>query len=162
MKPVWQPTDEPTIDPCGPGAVQVFIPLCLKSEANRRDHWAVKRKRTSGHREAVALMLNRFQVPPLPLLVTLTRYGPKRFDDDNNTRSMKSIRDETARFCGVDDGDDYIKFICEQRACCQYGVLIRIETMDCHFYSTEEVPWSVWTEGMIAFLNDQGAKENSA
>lgn len=40
-----------------------------------------------------------------PYLVTLTRVGPRRCDDDNLQVALKSFRDGVADELGVDDGD---------------------------------------------------------
>jgi hypothetical protein len=41
-----------------------------------------------------------------PVLVTLTRIGPKKLDKDNLARSFKAVQDQVAASLGVDDGDE--------------------------------------------------------
>jgi hypothetical protein len=43
--------------------------------------------------------------PSLPVVVTLTRVGPGRIDSDGSVASLKSVRDQVARYLGVDDAD---------------------------------------------------------
>jgi len=43
--------------------------------------------------------------PRLPLVVTIVRIGPKALDGDNLQGSAKGVRDEVARYLGVDDAD---------------------------------------------------------
>ncbi len=85
----------------------IFVPLQLVSEANQREHHMVKHRRKKQQQLAVhyALMAVRPTVL-FPLLVTLTRVGGRKMDDDNNVSSMKACRDAVAKYLGVDDGDE--------------------------------------------------------
>ena len=68
------------------------------------------------------------ELPPLPLLVTITRIGPRRLDDDNLTSACKYVRDQIAAAIGTDDGSDQYTWQCEQRIGKKYGVDVEITT----------------------------------
>ena len=94
------------------------IPLRTYSEANRREHWAAKAKRTKEQRIAArwfcgAKMIGGGLRPPLS--ITLTRISPRKLDTDNLARSMKAVRDGIADALGIDDGDDRLEWRYAQR-----------------------------------------------
>jgi hypothetical protein len=80
---------------------------------NVREHWAKRAKRVRAEREATAWALSSagrrpaVPAPPAPpLVVTLTRVGPSNgLDDDNLAGALKGVRDEVAKWLGVDDRD---------------------------------------------------------
>lgn len=75
-----------------------------------------------------ALLLNKRDKPELPVVVRLTRESKGRLDDDNLSTAMKYVRDEIARFMGVDDGKvDLIRFEYAQRHGPAHAVEIEIE-----------------------------------
>lgn len=47
-------------------------------------------------------------------VVRLTRFGPQAGDDDNITAAMKPWRDGIASRLGVDDGDDFVRYVVDQ------------------------------------------------
>lgn len=73
---------------------------------------------------------NGESLPTLPLVVALTRVGPRLFDDDNNVSSLKHARDEIAEMLGVDDGDPRAKWVYDQRVGKQYAVEIEIVKLE--------------------------------
>lgn len=82
-----------------------IIPGKTVSEANCRDHWRTKHKRSSRAR-----FFGKALTPAgvtLPCHVELTRYGSgsRALDDDNLRGALKAIRDGIAERIGVDDGD---------------------------------------------------------
>jgi hypothetical protein len=83
-------------------SVAFTIPVRTVSELNRRDHWLTRHKRSRQHRHEVAwawLWLGgtgRRVVVPLPVVVTLTRIGPRKLDDDAVPGALKYVRDELA------------------------------------------------------------------
>jgi len=92
-------------------------PIKVISEANSRDHWAVKSKRRRQQQQTMTgMLMNALQgrKVQLPCVVKLTRVGPRLMDDDNWINGAKGIRDAIARKLGVDDGDPRIKFEYEQ------------------------------------------------
>ena len=90
-----------------------LIPIRTFSEANLREHWAVKARRVKLQREAVAVMwqmqkqCNRIQVASFVdsgLTITLTRIAPRALDShDNLPRSMKAVVDQLASQLCIDD-----------------------------------------------------------
>lgn len=84
----------------------ITIPLRTSGGLNNREHFAVRAKRVRKEREAAAWMLKAAKKPQLPCSVLLTRVAPSNgLDDDNLAGSLKSVRDEVARWLGVDDRD---------------------------------------------------------
>jgi len=88
------------------------IPVKIESEANQREHWAVKAKRAKLQRN-MACALTKFH--PLPVTVTLTRVGVRLLDDDNLAGGFKAVRDGIADRLGVPDNDPRITWRYEQR-----------------------------------------------
>lgn len=108
-------------------------PIKVISEANCRDHWAVKSKRRQKQQQDItAMMMNALggRKVELPCVVRLTRVGPKKLDDDNWANGAKGIRDAIARKLGVDDGDPRIKFEYEQTPIRErsYNVIVEIRS----------------------------------
>ena len=64
---------------------------------------------------ATFVALHGHDLPPLPVVVTITRIGPRRLDNDNLESACKYVRDEIARAYGVDDGSPLYNWQCEQR-----------------------------------------------
>lgn len=97
--------------------MKIEIPIKLPSLANTRMHWrklaALKRKQ----REATYLCLVREspRIPCLPLIITITRVGPRELDDDNLQSACKYVRDQIADIVGVDDGSKLYTWKYEQR-----------------------------------------------
>ena len=87
--------------------MRIELPIATVSEANRRDHWATKARRTKAHRNAAWALC---PVYPLPCLVTLTRIAPRALDDDNNVGSFKHVRDGIADRLGVKDNDPRVEW----------------------------------------------------
>ena len=100
------------------------------SEANNREHWAKKHKRSSAQRE-IAMLVCKSELSEhkpdfsYPVLVKLTRFGKRKLDDDNLGRSFKAIRDGIADALGIDDGDtDKLRFFCTQEHSKVYSVKV--------------------------------------
>lgn len=79
------------------------------SEANQRDHHFAKAKRVKVQRQTTAAHLQASGFDPEPIAaskptVTLTRIGRRALDTDNLAGSLKAVRDEVAKWLGVDDG----------------------------------------------------------
>lgn len=106
------------------------IPIRTYSEANKKEHWAVKAKRVKNQRAAVAWawpFRNAFS-PLWDLQATLTRIAPRELDGDNLQRSFKAVRDEVAKQLGIDDRDKRVTWAYAQRKgkVKEYGVEIQI------------------------------------
>ncbi len=89
-------------------SITVILPIRTVSEANVREHWAVKAKRAKAQRDAAFLMLRRYRrtFSGTKLHVILTRIGKRELDSDNLARSFKAVRDGIADAFGTDDGAD--------------------------------------------------------
>ena len=105
--------------------------LVVVSEMNRRDHWAVRRKRFETQRILFVAALigwpihdaiNRWSA----FTVTFTRLGAKQLDSDNLAGAFKAVRDSLASWIGVDDGDPRITWLYDQRPG-EPGIEVRIE-----------------------------------
>lgn len=84
----------------------VTFPMQTGRGLNTREHFRVRIKRVKAERDVTAWELKRCQRPPMPCTVLLTRLAPSRgLDDDNLAGSLKGVRDEVARWLGVDDGN---------------------------------------------------------
>lgn len=82
-----------------------------------------KKQKNATHR---AFSGKRLDIPPPPLLVTITRVGSKKLDDDNLQGACKYVRDQIASEVGLDDGSDFYTWIYRQRKG-DYSVEIEIE-----------------------------------
>ena len=103
------------------------IPVRLVSEANRGGKLRDRIARKSAVKEAVKAALPAIKLP-LPLRVTLTRYGHRRQDDDNLRRTLKSVRDIVASLIGVDDADRRVKWVYRDRPGWTSGVGVEVRT----------------------------------
>jgi hypothetical protein len=130
-------------------AVFLTLPLRLLSEANTRDGWRAKAKRTKDQRRVTGMATRARLVAAWPdrpctrayrdraeqkkvtfaLTVTLTRLGPRTLDTDNLARACKAVRDGVADALGVNDGDSRIAWRYEQVKGSAYAVEIRIEEL---------------------------------
>lgn len=95
-------------------------------------HWGtltgLKKKQKQAVKGAIELCrLTGETIPELPLLIMITRVGPRKLDDDNLQSSCKYIRDEIARIVGVDDGSDQYTWLYKDRIG-DYGVEVEIVT----------------------------------
>lgn len=121
-------------DPCDCREVSFYVPCKLVSEANMREHWAIKNKRKKAQQRAVELtwLAQRIRVAP-PVVVHLTRVGVRRLDTDNLAGSAKGVRDQIAKLIGVDDGDERkVRWEYSQRKGLpkEYGLEVRIVEVD--------------------------------
>ena len=108
-------------------SVRVEIPgLRLVSEANQRGSWHRGAGRAASQRAVVALALRRHRPVAVPCDVRVVRVAPRDLDDDNLARACKAVRDEVARWLGVDDRDPRVTWHVGQAKgrARQYGVRI--------------------------------------
>lgn len=108
--------------------VSAQLPIRLVSEANVREHWAVKAKRTRAQRSAVALKVGSAIRSELayPLRVLITRRGLRTLDTDNLARACKAVRDGVADALGVDDGALCVTWEYAQEPSREYSVGIDV------------------------------------
>ena len=103
------------------------IPVRLVSEANRGGNLRDRIARKSAVKDAVRAALPAMAVP-LPVRVTLTRYGHHKQDDDNLRRTLKSCRDVVAEWLGVDDSDRRVRWVYRDRPGWTSGVGVEVRT----------------------------------
>lgn len=87
----------------------ITIPgLRLSGSQNAREHWRTRSARVKRERGLARLICSQNLTKPTawPVLVVLTRIGPRRLDSDNLAGSAKAVRDGVADWLGVDDGDE--------------------------------------------------------
>ena len=91
----------------------------IESEANGREHWRAKAKRTKEHRKAAYWAM--WDASPIgfddrpPMTITLTRIAPRTLDSDNLAGGFKAARDGVADWLGIDDGDERLTWLYAQR-----------------------------------------------
>ena len=111
--------------------IEARAPACLGATPNevRRWHWSKTRKVVAKCRLDVRRVLSQFEKPALPLLVTMTRCSVGTLDDDGAVGAMKSVRDEIAKWLGINDNDPRATWRVEQRRVGrkECGTVIRIE-----------------------------------
>ena len=91
-----------------------------------------------GQRTGVTTMCwAKFGVPPrgknnepVPLVITITRVGPRELDTDNLAASAKHIRDGIADWLGINDRLKLLRweYAQERGAPKEYGVKVRVQT----------------------------------
>jgi len=83
----------------------IRIPIRTVSEANQRESWRNRHRRTSEHRSLSTMFVNSNKVSGRrPTRILLRRVGVQLLDDDNLQGSMKACRDGIADAFGTDDG----------------------------------------------------------
>ena len=98
-------------------------------------HWRTLKKLKVSQRGAVNFVMVGRTIPPMPLVVTITRVGPRKLDDDNLASACKYVRDQIAANIGVDDGSDQYTWRYAQRIVrglsglpSRYGVDVEVVT----------------------------------
>lgn len=94
----------------------ILVPIRTTTGQNAREHFRVKAKRVKAERTATAAALYGKPKPPIPCSVRLVRVGPRSCDDDNLIGGLKAIRDEVAKWLGVDDRHrNQVRYVYEQK-----------------------------------------------
>ena len=107
--------------------IEFTIPIQTVSGMNAREHYMARARRVKRERESVAWWVARRTTPATPCTVTLTRLAPSNgLDDDNLASSMKGVRDELARWIGIDDRSALVQWRYEQARSKVYGVIVRV------------------------------------
>lgn len=112
----------------------------LVSEANSRDNHFKKARRVAEQRRVACWVLRRFERPgvDVPLVVKITRIGPKDLDTDNLASSAKAVRDGVADWLGRKGGDGAssgVRWVYAQRRAAkrgEYAVEIEIRKDEDH------------------------------
>lgn len=118
--------------------MRFHVPIKLPSLANSRLHWrrtaTLKKKQRETTRLSMILAMagtqpsRLLQLTCAPIVVTITRIGPRKLDDDNLTAACKYVRDQIAASIGVDDGSEFYIWRYEQILGKQYGVDVEIKS----------------------------------
>lgn len=120
-----------------------LIPVRTVSEANMREHWAVKARRKRDHTQT-SMLVARSQLAkagvqasgwvPLTLAnggirITMTRLGVRALDTDNLAGALKGVQDGIAKALGVDDGDPRLEWVYRQEKGSKrsFGVVVEIK-----------------------------------
>lgn len=116
-----------SIDPLPSSAsveLDLWVPILVVSEANQREHWAVKNRRRKAQQAAVLAVLEGFAVPSVKsAFLTFTRVssGWQSLDSDNLAGAFKGTRDAVCKWLGVDDGDKRLVFDYRQETRAKHG-----------------------------------------
>ncbi len=124
----------------GNACVSFSVSVRIMSEANMREHWAAKARRTkslrqAGHLHTLAAVQQKVgrDAKPKSLLqhnsvvtAMLTRVAPRRLDDDNLAGGFKAFRDGMADAFEIDDRDPRVRWRYDQRTSKTYGVEVSI------------------------------------
>ena len=112
--------------------MRFHVPIELPSLLNKRMCWQRGASMKKRQRRATKYCMQGKVVPPLPLVVTITRVGPRKLDDDNLQGACKYVRDQIAQVVGVDDGSDLYTWRYRQRVGREekYGVDVEIATRE--------------------------------
>lgn len=111
--------------------IDITLPILTVNESNgQHGHWSGKSKRRKAQRHEVTWALHGETLPPLPVIVTLTRISAGQLDEHDNLRgAMKSIVDAVADRYGVPDKDPRFEWRYGQAKAKrgQYGVRVCIQ-----------------------------------
>jgi hypothetical protein len=111
-------------------AVELTLPTVVVSEMNRRDFWAVRRKRFKTQADTLRAVLYEAGLQrwlrPGAVAVTLTHVG-RRMDSDNLAGAFKGLRDALADYMLADDGDDAQATWAYRQEAGTPGVKVRVE-----------------------------------
>lgn len=109
--------------------------LRLKGGLNAREHWRARASRAAKERKLTRLFCREAitarwghdwtVLDLLPMVITITRIGPRMLDDDNCAGSAKHCRDAIASDLGIDDGSPLVRWVYEQ-AKGRYGVRVTL------------------------------------
>jgi len=110
----------------GHPVVAVRIPMRTGRGQNDREHHMNRSKRVKRERWAVGMVLNTHKAVALPCAVLLMRCSPSknRLDDDNLLGALKGVRDEVARWLGVDDADERVTWVYGQEHSREWAVVV--------------------------------------
>ncbi len=96
-------------------AFDLYLPIATISEANGRQHWAVKARRVKIHRQQAYLLTQALKSLRLPATIKLVRVSPRILDGDNLQSALKATRDGIADRLGIDDRDPRVTWQYGQR-----------------------------------------------
>ena len=98
----------------------------MPSLANQmHQHWRKLTKLKDAQKAHTKVAMRGKELPLAPLVVTITRLGPRRLDDDNLASACKYVRDQIAAIVGIDDGSASYTWVYKQLIGA-YGVDVEI------------------------------------
>lgn len=109
--------------------MNIRIPLRTVNPLNRREHWTARSRRVKAERAATWAAVFDTLRPALPATVLLTREATRAMDTDGLAASFKGVRDEVAKWLGVDDASPLVEWKYAQRKAKGFHVLIEIEAI---------------------------------
>ena len=100
-----------------------LLGIRIESEANGREHWRKKAKRTKEQRMRASYAMRMVAwsawasagPDQRPITITLTRIAPRKLDSDNLAGGFKAVRDGIADWLGTDDGHESLTWLYAQR-----------------------------------------------
>lgn len=109
-------------------AIRVTVPIRTVSGLNVREHWRARAARVRKERETTAWILAGKKPPELPCTVSLTRVGPSNGLDegDNLNSAFKGVRDQIAKWIGIDDRSKLVTWHYAQRREKKWSVEVEI------------------------------------
>ena len=111
--------------------IKITLPIRTVSEANSRECWQAKARRSQEQRQAAYLIttseMHGIDVDEItrPIVIKFVRVGKRNLDGDNLSRSFKAIRDGVCEAIGIDDGAECLRFVYAQKRG-DYGVEVFI------------------------------------
>ena len=105
------------------------LPIKIESNANLREHWAVKMKRSKMQRMAAAYAVafqHDWGMPDGRFTVKLVRVGRRLLDDDNLSGGFKAVRDGVADALGMNDNDPRVTWEYAQEIGREYSCRIEM------------------------------------
>jgi len=108
----------------GAPIVEVEMPLRIESRANimTSNHWAGRAAKVKQHRSvtkgvlvSVGFHLRQAMAAGARYVVLMTRIAPRKLDGDNLASAFKAVRDGVADTFAVDDGDERVRYVVDQR-----------------------------------------------
>lgn len=110
--------------------MKFILPVRTQTESNCNEHWRTRHRRSKAQREVTAALLAHIKAPEPPCVVTITRVSKGVMDDDNLASSAKHVRDEIAKWIGVDDKHrDIVRYVYEQRRGKEFLLEVDIQPM---------------------------------
>lgn len=102
------------------------------NKSSRYQHWGKQANLSKKHRTLAAIATSNQIVArnikgSLKYVVTFTRFGKRKLDDDNLIGGLKHIRDGVSDALGVNDGSDRITFHYKQEIHSENKLTIMIE-----------------------------------
>lgn len=114
--------------------LKINVPLRIYSEANMREHWAKKSRRTTEQRHVTRYMvmneLCRQGVSFTRGTVKLIRLAPRTLDSDNLQSAFKAVRDGLADAIKINDGKPEVVYTYDQEQSKAYGFRIEMEALE--------------------------------